>query len=419
MFTLYANRFFIAILALAGVLSGTSASAAERGRVRIQDNTVVTDEGTLLRGTTVWIFKYGKQQKITDYTIDPAYWDRMKAAGLNAVRVICWDPAQKQNGWIAADLGNQQDVDELLSQLDRVVELASERGMYVNINYHDPGNYDMAYLTTFWKIVAPRYAKRTHVLYEITNEPVAWFAHDYKPKHIADFTTIYKLVKEAAPDTHQILLSFANVYEWEPGVSMTTVAKQLTEVDWKNASVGFHPYATNGTSAAIVDLKKHFPVINTEQNLPRNEKCDPMDNEEWGQQTMERLKISWFTWQMEGYEKFEMNCEKRLLNDAKAKGYLWHPDRAQGGAKPTIEQPTAMQRGTNVTLLVKAADPDGEIRSVTFRDGQTDLGKATKGPDGWSLGLTGGGTRQISAIATDDMGNQVTSAPVTLIILGR
>ena len=44
--------------------------------------------------------------------------------------------------------------------------------MHVIINYHDVGSYEKEFLTKFWDLVAPRYRDRTHVAYELMNEPV-------------------------------------------------------------------------------------------------------------------------------------------------------------------------------------------------------------------------------------------------------
>jgi hypothetical protein len=74
-----------------------------------------------------------------------------------------------------------------------------------------------------------------------------------------------------------------------------------------------------------------YPALNTEMNLPPSEGGDghvvAMDGDEWGFQTMERLRVSWFTWRTAGYEDFGKNFEGKILADAQAKGYLWSPDR--------------------------------------------------------------------------------------------
>lgn len=322
------------LVAVGVVLFSVHARAAERGRVKVVQTDsgprLVTDRGTPLRGGAAWVYQWGRVDKITGYVLNPNYYRKMREQGLNAVRVICFDPWQKSNGWAHADLGKPGDASALLAELDAVVDLAGREGMYVLIDYHDVGTYDADYLAKFWELVAPRYAGRTHVLYELANEPVKWHAEDYRPQHLKDLAAAFKRVRAAAPDTHVVVLSFANSSSSKPDVTMRTVAREFDEaaggVDWGKASVGFHPYNTRKTSREIVELAREFPAINTEQNLPNFEHFVPMDGEEFGTQTMERLGLGWFHWQVEGPEKFEKNFVLRVLADARAKGYAWERD---------------------------------------------------------------------------------------------
>ena len=140
---------------------------------------------------------------------------------------------------------------------------------------------------------------------------------------------LYDRARGLAPDTHQILLTFANTASYDQ-VSMRLVAERLSAIgggiDWTKSSVGFHPYQTAKSSAPIVDLVRQFPAVNTEQNLPGNEGCVAMDGEEFGVQTMERLGLSWFHWMVHSPENFEANYLGLVLPDARAKGYLWEFD---------------------------------------------------------------------------------------------
>lgn len=338
-----------------GVAAPSDSHAADPPRVRIVQNefgrSVRAGDGTLLRGGAAWVYQYGRQTGVTDYINDPDYWKAMQDSGLNAVRLIAFDPWQRSHGNPAeypsgyehADLDDPEDVAALLQDIDTVVDMASRRGMYVLLNYHDTGGYrdpdrkaegsyspTMRYITRFWSLVAPRYANRTHVFYELANEPVKWYPEGYKDEHLRDFNVLYDLVRMAAPKTHVVLLSFANTHSYNPNVSMLTVARRTKGlgVDFENASVGFHAYNTAGTSDPIRALMKEFPVINTEQNFPgdfgvvTDTDSISMDGELLGVQTMERLGISWFHWKIEGPENLKRNVEK-LRRDAREKGYLW------------------------------------------------------------------------------------------------
>ncbi len=300
-----------------------------RKRVKIFDNTLYSDQESLLRGTTIWVYKDGEQPGIADYARNNSYYERIRNVGLNAVRVICFDPWQRANKFPHYNIDNPSDLQEFLSCLDVVVKLTAEHGLYAMINYHDIGAYDFDHLQTFWKIVAPRYAKNTHVFYELANEPVSWFPEHYSDRVIQHQQKIYEFVRELAPDTHLVLLTFPNSESAKGSCTMTDVAELLTVVDWSNASVGFHPYYTKGTSDAIVELKSKFPVVNTEMeiaNASGGKDIVAMDGEEWGFQTMERLGISWFAWSTDGPERIEAHFVNSVLADAVEKGYKWNND---------------------------------------------------------------------------------------------
>jgi hypothetical protein len=291
--------------------------------------TLHSDLGSPFRGGIAFVYETGRRTGKTAYINDPAYYEAMRANGLNAVRLIAFDPYQRSRDHNHTDLDNPAEVAALLTDFDTVVNLASAAGLYVIINYHDVGGYDEAYLKKFWDLVAPRYRRRTHVAYELMNEPVKWFPRDYKDEHLADIQGLHERVRGLAPETHQILLTFANTASYD-GISMRDVAERLSAtgngINWDNASVGFHPYQTAKSSAPIVELARRFPAINTEQNLPGNEGCVAMDGEEFGVQTMERLGLSWCHWQVHGPERFETNYLGLVLPDATARGYLWQFD---------------------------------------------------------------------------------------------
>ena len=134
----------------------STADAAERGRVRVQNGTVYTDRGTMLRGSTMSaLYGIGNAN-------NPNYWRYMnKTLKLNAVRL----------GVKTGQIGRS--VTQQLPYIDAAVNSAANSDMYVMINNSiRPGGYDLSQLREFWSVVASRYRNRTHVFYEMTNEPV-------------------------------------------------------------------------------------------------------------------------------------------------------------------------------------------------------------------------------------------------------
>ncbi|MFC1680797.1 ATP-binding cassette domain-containing protein [Pseudomonadota bacterium] len=295
------------------------------GRVQIRNNTVVSN-GDVLRGAPVWIYCSGKKSGATAYATDPSYYRQLQEAGLNAVRVVCFDPWQRSHGYPYWDLDTASERTEFLAELDRAVEIATEHHFQVMINYHDVGESDLPHLLEFWEWVAPRYASHTNVFYELVNEPVAWSTVEFTEKVINDQQLIYKRVRELAPETHLVMLSFAQIESPHSDFSPVDVASRLTDVDWSNASVGFHPYGVL-SSTTILRIREAFPVLNTEMDLPSGyggeDETTLIDGELYGIQTMERLGISWFAWSVDGQEKFERLFTGGVLVDAANKDYIW------------------------------------------------------------------------------------------------
>lgn len=352
--------------AAAGVVEA-SAAAADPQRVRIVRNgttlTIATADRKLLRGIAVPVYLYQRQIGRSGFFANPKYWDMLESSGINAVRLVAFDPWQRSHGFPNStqpfpftDLNDPEETAALLTEMDTIVNFASSRGMHVMINYHDTGNYHdpdysrpadangrfaplstHQYLTRFWDLVAPRYANRTHVLYELTNEPVAWSSDAYSTADLVKFKMLYDQVRSLAPKTHLVMLSFATHF---PQTSRTprNVAIELKNlgVDFKNVSVGFHPYNARfpdaNSSAPIRDLMRGFAVVNTEQNFPANlvpGSIDPdasgLDGDRMGTQSMERIGISWFHWYSGIPRDFRFNFQAHVVTDAIAKGYYWGP----------------------------------------------------------------------------------------------
>lgn len=326
---MYTHRPF---LVLALFLASTSFAWAERGRVKVVRNgawdyaanaydpdapgrTVVTDQGTLLRGTAFWCVTFHARQ--IAYARDFANWEKIPARGFNSVRLALnhWEPDKFNTPAAFTD-------EAWLAQIDQWVDWAAQLGLYVIIDHHEEGKHTQSRLRTFWTWIAPRYKDRTHVLYEIANEPVGWKPSQYTAQDIADQQEIYELIRLHAPDTHIILLSFAVP---EPG--MSRVAGQL-KVDWANASVAFHGYWVN-SAEPINELKRNYPVINTEFCTPRSSfkgAAYRLDGFEWQPELMERLKISWNVWDVNYRPEVVERAWDPLLEHAKANGYIWEPD---------------------------------------------------------------------------------------------
>lgn len=339
----------------------------ERQRVTIvqgaQGWTVRADDGELLRGVAIATYEYQRLAGKSGHLTDPAFWQQMRSYGLNAVRLVAFDPWQRSHGepnsttpFPYADFSNPADLNATLVAMDGVVAMAATHGMYVMINYHDTGGYrdpdhskptdaeghfpyqgTMINLRKFWRAVSARYANRTHVFFEIVNEPVEWSSFHYTDRDLLNFKSIYDDVRARAPQTHVVLCSFANTYSFGQA-SMLAVANKIRSqgITFQNESIGFHPYNLNAprrnNRIELDQLRKRYPVLNTEQNYPLNlvvGSKDPdatgYDGDRFGVQSMERMGISWFHWNSSDPVEFRDNFVKRVIFDAKRRGYYWVP----------------------------------------------------------------------------------------------
>ncbi|HVR82749.1 MAG TPA: RICIN domain-containing protein [Planctomycetota bacterium] len=224
-----------AVLASLLACAASAWAQSDRGRVQIQNGTVVADDGMPLRGNAYEgggssEFQVGRDQY-----------------HFNCFRYCC--P-------LSADLPT----------FDSFVDLASQYGFYVILDFHSEQIPDQSQWTAFWQVVAPRYANRTHVLYEMANEyGPGWWPSEYGPSDIQWQQNAYQFIRSLAPQTHIITNSFANT----DGTMLNLVQQQAqgsSAVDYSNASVGFHPYGFDPN--AILSLKAQFPVMSTEGPWP-------------------------------------------------------------------------------------------------------------------------------------------------------
>ncbi|HUS26034.1 MAG TPA: cellulase family glycosylhydrolase [Nevskiaceae bacterium] len=308
----------------------TPPTTGNRSRVKVQNNSVVTDKGTLLRMGTLWYLNPSLGASQADFakqaTTSNKLWDTLKAGHFNGVRIA-----------VASNAGSDSpSMAQTTAYLDQMIAKADSYSMYVVIDLHvtqlndtgGAGDYNMAKAQAFWATVAPRYAGKANVLYELHNEPVAWTPADYDSKYMADQKTLYTQMRTAAPDTHIILFSFAVPQNWgNDSPSMADLAKQYNgTVDWTKTSVGFHAYHTT-SSAPWVNLKKSFPTINTEFMGPSGEVTDTAyDGTRWTSQAFEQQGVSWMAWNVTSNSSDLTSTLTDLLNDAKTKNYWWAAD---------------------------------------------------------------------------------------------
>jgi hypothetical protein len=170
---------------------------------------------------------------IWDETPSQADIDAIKnTRGLNAVHIYAEYPgSNKAAGYNSA-------------KVDKVVDMADQNDLYVVLTIGsggENGRFHGDFVTAFWAFYAPRYKEKTHVVYEVCNEPQAWSA-PYNSATLTMEKNGYTQIRGLAPDTHIMMMSYSQPNNW---------AQAATEcaglgVDWSNASVAFHTYGIDG-----------------------------------------------------------------------------------------------------------------------------------------------------------------------------
>ncbi len=249
------------------------------GRARVfvdGDNDIVTSSGDPIRGESVFLTDPAGTTT-GDFTLDELYdeanqWKVLRDSfKLNAIRFYISRTPQHFGGGPGADCGPDDDpayrcydFDYILDSpleafhvIEDVVNIAARLGMYLIIDNHPVGGYNTTDMDIFWDAIGPRYKNRTHVLYEVANEPVQWTASAYGASDVQMEEDYFTSLRAAAPDTHIILWSFANATG-----SMDDKIDEGTDIDYSNASVGWHHYGYDATE--VTNLHTLYPTLVTE-----------------------------------------------------------------------------------------------------------------------------------------------------------
>jgi hypothetical protein len=245
------------------------AYAAQRKRPQLNDDrtTFVGDSGQPLRGpftSTEWTSAVPYDQIAN-----------IKNLGFNAVHLYaeCFDANYPKTGSTAPGYA--------AAEVDKIVEATRELGLYLVItigNGANNGSYNLKYVEDFWTLYAKRYAKETHVLFEVQNEPVAWgppySAATATPTGAVDMEiAAYKVIRKYAPDTPILLFSYS--VPWGRGGAVDAM-KDIRIFNkavfgnenavWSNEAVAFHGYSGWSLTSEFVAsmLKEGYPCFMTE-----------------------------------------------------------------------------------------------------------------------------------------------------------
>jgi len=232
-------------------------AAADRGRPTLMQGagpglsatyyTFVSDTGTLLRGAR-WSSDLGTGCPLPSHSAIT----NLRSLGLNTLHVY----AETWNQGYSA--GHCQ------STIDQLVDWTAQDGLYLILtigNGTANGSFNSTFAHDFWTFYAPRYATRTHVLYEIQNEAYYDFGTNKSqpvPANVITFEKdMYNLIRASAPSTPVLFFSYPTFTDAN-GVQTDVAAlkAQIPALSWSNEAIAFHGYgglpATENTLLSVL-----------------------------------------------------------------------------------------------------------------------------------------------------------------------
>lgn len=313
-----------------------------------------TDTNSPLRAGAAWIWEKQRQEE------PESYYELMSSNRLNAVRMILFDTWEVEaylpssqftpTNWENAAYRNRQ-----LARMERAVNFASKYGMYVIINSHNKiPNYNEDYVNALWKYVAPYFANRTHVLYELANEPMSGIGRNgdmdmgvgkaTTSPRLQALKRTYDIARAGAPNTMLLILTPPGINDYAFGTGMGNLAASFaqlpgTTVDWTKTAVAYHLYNNDAAFGAATkaknlrNLHQRYAGWPSENSFPAGItitngdqwRSPSFDNDLYVNQTCEKLGIGWAMWFIDGDKYFRANFPI-MWADAVAKGWVWTKD---------------------------------------------------------------------------------------------
>jgi hypothetical protein len=205
-----------------------------------------------------------------------------------------------------------------VAEADALVEMTAQSGMYLVLGIgggSTGGSFDLEKVRAFWNFYGPRYANRTHVLYEIQNVPDKGCAVPYSSETLKMERTIYELIRELAPSTHVALFSFI---AQPTGASLeANLAALEGTVDWSKASVAFHVEGCGGADhlAELLAVARSHGIATFASELQFRTSFDKTAQ-------LEAERVGWFN-----FEWLVLSRDLGAFRDAHAAGGItWCPD---------------------------------------------------------------------------------------------
>ncbi len=325
---------------------------AQRGRAYVDNGTVRSDQGTLLRGPFIKLWNRTLYPIDSDdaelYSAD--YWRAFKDTGYNSVRIaVAWGTRSYPDF----------SPETTLQALDELVAVLTSLGMYVTIcgSAHDYAYYYKDDLQEAWNNIAPRYAGNPNVLYEIQNEPMGdpngFHSNPPSPKGNAyDLVEIYHSVRDMAPNTVIGMWGFSALGD-DTNSALWAIKKhdRNQTISYDKTAVAFHYYPPT-ESAYVNKLQGTYPVWMTEGS---DEGPGGYLNRDFAWYAdCEAKGISWYFMDFQDMREKGQQIKTYLSNH----GYDWVPDAASGTSRGVFFESEALSSSQSAQLATDLLSHD-------------------------------------------------------------
>lgn len=304
----------------------TQTFAADRGRPHLDSslgyNRLLTDKNTLLRGVSLgWD---GGDNATHDYPAIMPTQDQLNALsrlyGFNCIHVYlemdC--PTGSDN--------HLQVVGHNAANCDKLVDMASQANLYViitigcgNYNGHI---YNMDWCKNFWNFYAPRYANRSHVIYESHNEPAPNTPAQWQTSDWDNQVTLYNTIRAKAPNTHILTCTFMGFVS--PQAALNGIGYMRWKgVNFSNASVAFHGYENQSSIQSCIHTFKYdtgggiTPALLCTEFDPTTTYSTKFNN------MLESENVGWLEFKFLHADNSDLDWLKGQLQN---NGVVWTPD---------------------------------------------------------------------------------------------
>ena len=338
--------------------------------------------------------------------------------------------------------GYETDPAGFTAQVNRLIEEATERGMYALVDWHQltPGdpNYNLARAKTFFTAIANQHKNKNNIIYDVCNEPngVTWA----RIKTYAD--QIIPVIR--AIDSDAVVL--VGTHAWASmGISDGRSAQDIVSnpLSFSNIMYTFHFYAKSHGTEYLNELSwaaDRLPVFVTEfgSQEASGDGANDFTRTQQYIDLMRQKKISWCNWNYSddsrsGAVWLAGTCGSGPWTTARLKpAGAWIRERmlvpaddfpGGGNQLPTVSitSPAAGATFTapaTVNITATAADTDGTISKVEFFEGANKIGEDLVTPYEFSWTGVAAGSYSLTAKATDNAGGTKTSTAVNITVTG-